>query len=103
MVLSETPGLMAFFDCPRGIGFLRRLACLQHGPDFSGCYSLSNRASQEPDGHRQVRAQGFGWKRIATDLGDLSVRGKIAKFRRSLREAQGQIMFFVELARAEAE
>ena len=45
-----------------------------------------------------LRAQGLGWKRIATDsrLGgdNLSVRGKIAKFRRSLREVQESKLCF---------
>ena len=53
MVLSETLGLWLSSIVREGIGFVRRLACLQHGPDFSGCYFPSNRASQEPDGRRR--------------------------------------------------
>jgi len=38
MVLSETLGLWLSSIVREGIGWSRRLACLKHGPDFSGCY-----------------------------------------------------------------
>ena len=49
---------MAFFDCPRGHRVRKETHVLQHGPDLSGCYFPSNRASQEPDGHRQEMLPG---------------------------------------------
>src|SRR5258708_39618109 len=42
MVLSETRGLWLSWIVREGIGWIRRLACLQHGPDFSGGYFPSN-------------------------------------------------------------
>ena len=53
MVLSETLGLWLSSIVREGIGFAPETHVLQHGPDFSGCYFPSNRASQEPDGHRR--------------------------------------------------
>jgi hypothetical protein len=54
MVLSETLGLWLSSIVREGIGFVRKEThVLQHGPDFSGGYFPSNRASQEPDGHRR--------------------------------------------------
>jgi hypothetical protein len=38
MVLSETLGPMAFFDCPGGHRVPLRLAYFKYGPDFTGCY-----------------------------------------------------------------
>ena len=38
MVLSETLGLWLSSIVREGIGFVRRLAWLKHGPDFSDCY-----------------------------------------------------------------
>jgi hypothetical protein len=53
MVLSETHGLWLSSIVRGGIGWVRRLACFKHGPDFSGCCFPPNRTSQEADGHRQ--------------------------------------------------
>ena len=38
MVLSETRGLWLCSIVREGIGWLRRLACWKHGPDFTDCY-----------------------------------------------------------------
>ena len=38
MVLSETLGLWLSSIVREGIGWVRRLACLKHGPDMDGCY-----------------------------------------------------------------
>ena len=38
MVLSETRGLWLSSIVREGIGWLRRLACWKHGPDFTDCY-----------------------------------------------------------------
>jgi hypothetical protein len=38
MVLSETLGLWLSLIVREGIGYVRRLACVRHGPDFGGCY-----------------------------------------------------------------
>jgi hypothetical protein len=46
-------GPMAFFDCPGGHRVASETRVFKHGPDFSGCYFPSNRASQESDGHRR--------------------------------------------------
>ena len=62
MVLSETRGLWLCSIVREGIGWLRRLACWKHGPDFTDCYFPSNRASQDSDGHRQENDP-QGWKR----------------------------------------
>ena len=61
MVLSEARGLWLSSIVREGIGWVRRLACFQHGPDFSGCYFPSNRASQEADDHRQKWSSGMAW------------------------------------------
>jgi hypothetical protein len=42
MVLSETRGLWLSWIVREGIGWNRRLACLEHGPDLSGGYFPSN-------------------------------------------------------------
>jgi hypothetical protein len=42
MVLSETRGLWLSWIVREGIGWFRRLACLQHGPDLSDGYFPSN-------------------------------------------------------------
>ena len=55
MVLSETRGLWLYSIVRGGIGFLRRLACVKHGPDFGGCYfpskSSVSRARRSPPGN----------------------------------------------------
>src|ERR1700732_1190291 len=38
MVLSETRGLWLSWIVRGGLGWIRRLACLQHGPDLSDGY-----------------------------------------------------------------
>jgi hypothetical protein len=38
MVLSETRGLWLCSIVRGSIGFIRRLACVKHGPDLGGCY-----------------------------------------------------------------
>ena len=42
MVLSETRGLWLCSIVREGIGWLRRLACWKHGPDFTDCYFLAS-------------------------------------------------------------
>jgi hypothetical protein len=54
MVLSETRGLMAFFDCPRGYRVAPETRVFSNtGLTWTVATSPRNRASQEPDGHRQ--------------------------------------------------
>jgi hypothetical protein len=54
MVLSETRGLRLCSIVREGIGWIRRLACVKHGPDLDGCYFLSkssvSRARGSPPG-----------------------------------------------------
>ena len=52
MVLSEALGLWLSSIVREGIGFALETRVFKHGPDFTGCYSPSNRASQESNGHR---------------------------------------------------
>jgi hypothetical protein len=54
MVLSETRGLMAFFDCPGGHRVPPETRVFSNtGLTLPVATSPRNRASQEPDGHRQ--------------------------------------------------
>jgi hypothetical protein len=64
MVLSETHGLMAFFDCPRGHRVESETRVFfKHGPDFSDCYfpskSSVSRARWPPP-----RNGSQGWNRL---------------------------------------
>ena len=45
MVLSEALGLWLSSIVREGIGFALETRVFKHGPDFTGCYSPSNRAS----------------------------------------------------------
>src|SRR4030095_7783868 len=55
MVLSETLGLWLSSTVRECIGWIRRLGCSTHGPDFSGCYfpskSSVSRARRSPPGN----------------------------------------------------
>src|SRR5580692_6174694 len=60
MVLSETRGLMAFFDCPRGHRVAPETRVFSNtGLTWTVATSPRNRASQEPDGHRQEMVPGI--------------------------------------------
>src|ERR1700693_630955 len=60
MVLSETRGLMAFFDCPRGHRVAPETRVFSNtGLTFPIATSPRNRASQEPDGHHQEMVPGI--------------------------------------------
>jgi len=54
MVLSETRGLWLSWIVREGIGWIRRLACLKHGPDlYDGCFPSNpsvSRTRQLPPG-----------------------------------------------------
>ena len=58
MVLSETRGLWLCSIVREGIGWVRRLACVKHGPDFGGCYFPSKSRVSRADGHRQEMVPG---------------------------------------------
>lgn len=58
MVLSETRGLWLCSIVREGIGCVRRLACVKHGPDFGGCYFPSKSRVSRADGHRQEMVPG---------------------------------------------
>jgi hypothetical protein len=64
MVLSETLGLWLSSIVREGIGWVRRLPCVRHGPDFGGCYFLSksrvSRVQRPPPGNGSP-----GWKRLS--------------------------------------
>src|SRR6266436_6834108 len=59
MVLLETRGLWLSWIVREGIGWNRRLACLEHGPDLSGGYFPSNpsvsRTRWSPPGNNSQR------------------------------------------------
>jgi hypothetical protein len=53
MVLSETLGPMAFFDCPGGHRVPLRLTCLSTGLTLPVATSPEIERLKEPDGHRR--------------------------------------------------